>query len=132
MWLSARVYTLRLVMKNNAKTNSTEEEKPAFVEIAVLGEIDMGEKTLLKARVIKTDAGRFVDLRKFINNPPKYVGPGRQGVMIPLDQADELRDMLNECGDFAQYESKKKKEKRAAGKEELTKLKSATKAKSKK
>lgn len=83
--------------KQTATKPSKETEKPAFIEHALLGEIQPGkdDSNLIKVRVITGPQGPCLDVRQHLKTE-RYTGYTAKGVSIPLDQVEELWDMLHD------------------------------------
>lgn len=111
------------------KTTSTAADKKPkdenpFVEHALLGEIQPDAKadTVIKVRVIGTPNGPRLDIRNYVKNE-RYEGFTGKGIMLPLDQVEELVDLLTVTNmsetlthDFAAMVPKERAEKKPTAK----------------
>lgn len=82
--------------KTTAKT-TTKTETSEFVERAKLGVIQPGldASHTIHVRVVSGPKGDVLDIRQHVKTE-RYTGYTSKGVSIPLDQAEELFDLLHE------------------------------------
>ena len=74
-----------------SKTEGTTEFKSTPV-----GEVKLTESSTVKVSTFDGRDGRKrVDIRLFLSGP-KYTGPTKRGVSIPVDQLDGLKKLLDQ------------------------------------